>query len=320
VSPGLMHLMRTMILKEIRTMLRERHQKPALAAVFVLALLGICGVAYKWKTFVDYSRAAAEKSRAAAVVASTRAGTRPSTAEGTVTSEAFAFALAAAAPSQADLIRAELLSNDAAVIRWIILLGTALAAMLFALGLIGNAAIAAFAGEKEAKTLELALASPVSDGALFIGKCLAAIVPGVVFCYLLILLATCGVWLILRGELATLPVNVPLHTIVLSVPLIVLPSVALALLGVAGSARAETVKGAAQVIGIAVIVVILGGGMLPVLLRFTPVGPAAARAASAWLQWPFAAQYFGLITVLVAVDVILFAIGRAMVRRQRMLV
>jgi ABC-type Na+ efflux pump permease subunit len=315
-----MRLMRTMILKEIRTMMRERHQKPALAAVFVLALVGILVPAYKWKTFVDHSRAQAEKSRAAAVVASARAGTRPATAEATKTSEAFAFVLAAAAPSQADLIREELLSNNAAVIRWIILLGTALPAMLFSLGLIGNAATAAFAGEKEAKTLELALASPASDSALFIGKWLAAIVPAAVFCYLLILLATCGAWLLLRGELATLPVNVPLHTLVLSMPLILLPSVALAQIGVAGSARAETVKGAGQVMGIAIIVIMLGGGMLGVLLRFTPVAPAAARAGRAWLQWPFPAQYLGLVAVLVVVDLILFAIGRAMVRRQRMLV
>jgi len=320
VSPGLMRLMRTMIVKELRTTLRERHQKPALAAVFLFALIGICVPAYRWKAFVNYSRAEAEKSRAAAVVAATRASTRASTAEATPTQEAFGVLLEMAAPSQADLIRAELLSNNAAAIRWIILLGTALAAMLFALGIIGNAAIASFAGEKEAKTLELALASPAGDGALFIGKCLAAVVPGVVFSYLLVLLATCGVWLLLRGELATLPVNVPLHTLVLSAPLIVLPSVALALVGVAGSARAETVKGAGQVIGIAVLVVLLGGGMLPVLARFTPLGPPAAAALRAWLQWPFAAQYFGLIAVLVSVDALLFALGRAVVRRQRMLV
>ena len=64
----------------------------------------------------------------------------------------------------------------------------------------------------------------------------------------------------------------------------------------------------------------VGATMLPLLLRFTPIGPAAARAGHAWLQWPFAAQYLGLLAVLIAADSILFAIGRGMVRRQRMLV
>ena len=307
----LMRLIRTMVVKEMRTTLRERHQKIALATVFVIGLIGVLGPAYKWAAFAKKSTAAA----AAAQVESEKTLAQPTTAAATMTAPA-----PAPGPSDADRIRAQLLTSEPAVVRWAILLGTTLVGMMFALGLISNAAIAAFAGEKEAKTLELALASPASDGALFAGKCAAAVVPGVACGYLFIGCATLGVWVLLREEMAKLPINVPLHALVLSIPLIVLPSIGLALIGVAGSARAETVKGAGQVIGIAIMVVIFVVGALPALLRFTPLGPPAARAVRAWLAWPFAAQYLGMLGLFVLVNLVLFAIGRAVVRRHQMLV
>ena len=315
MSSELMRLIRMMVVKETRTTMRERHQKAALALVFVLGLAGICVPAYRWAAF-------AEKSRAAAALAAEMDARQPTTVQSmsATTTAPSPMPVAAPVPSDADMIRAELLSKNPAALRWAILMGTTLAAMMFALGLISNAAIAAFAGEKEAKTLELALASPASDGALFVGKCAAAVVPGVVAGYLFILLATLGVWALLRVELAKLPFNVPWHTLVLSVPLIVLPSVALALVGVAGSARAETVKGAGQVIGIAIMVFVFVSGALPALLRFTPLGPPASRAVKAWLDWPFPGQYFGLIGMFLLIDVVLFAVGRSIVRRHQMLV
>jgi len=88
---------------------------------------------------------------------------------------------------------------------------------------------------------------------------------------------------------------------------------------VAGSARAETVKGAGQVIGVAIIVIMLGFGVVPALLQFTPLGPPVGRAVMAWIEFPFALQYFALILVLAGIDVALFFAGRALVQRDRML-
>jgi ABC-type Na+ efflux pump permease subunit len=293
-----------MILKELRTTLRERHQVASLALVFVLGLAGVLVPSHRWAAYAEGARADARIARAA----------QPATAPGQ------AGAKATPPVNDADRIVAELLSRNPAIIRWMILLGATLSAILFAFGLIANSAIAAFAGEKEARTLELALASPVGDLALLVGKCAAAVVPGVVFSYLFIVLATLGAWALLRVELANLPVNVPLHAMVLSVPLIVLPSIGLALMGVAASARAETVKGAGQVIGTVLLVVMFAGGSLPVLLRFTPLGPPLARAGKAWLGWPFGAQYLGVLVILVLINGVLFTVARSITRRQQMLV
>jgi ABC-type Na+ efflux pump permease subunit len=296
VNGGWRRLLWAMVTKETRTTLRERHQVVALVAIFLVSLGCLLVPAARWAWYAN--RAAQHQPKPA--LATAPAATQDAT-------------------SDADRIREALLPKNPALIRWAVLAAALLGGMIFALGFLTNSAIAAFAGEKEAKTLELALASPVSDTALLVGKCVASLVTGLAVGYLFLLLATLGLWVLLRSEMAKLPLNVPLHALVLSVPLIVLASTSLVIIAATGSARAETVKGAGQVIGIVIFLVIFLFSGVPALIRLTPLGPAFQRVFTGWLAWPFAAQYLGLVGFLLAINTLLFLIGRALVRRDQML-
>jgi hypothetical protein len=81
------------------------------------------------------------------------------------------------------------------------------------------------------------------------------------------------------------------------------------------------VKGASQVLGTAVMLVIFGGGYgIPVLMATVPaVRPPLTAFGKWWWNLPFTAQYGMLLVVLGLPAVALIALGRACFRRDRML-
>jgi ABC-type Na+ efflux pump permease subunit len=100
------------------------------------------------------------------------------------------------------------------------------------------------AGEKERRTSEALLAAPITDRELFLGKALAAFLPGVILGYLVQLLFAALVMGMARrhGILLTLPPR----TLLVPIALVPLLSLLVAGTGLLASARSNTILSATQ--------------------------------------------------------------------------
>jgi ABC-2 type transport system permease protein len=80
-------------------------------------------------------------------------------------------------------LQAALMSLSAEQLPIVLILGYLIAPLFLVLPLMLSCIIAAeaFVGEKERKTLEALLYTPATDGELFLGKALAALIPGIVY-------------------------------------------------------------------------------------------------------------------------------------------
>ena len=126
-------LVRTMILKELRTTLREKNQLVGLAISILAMCVGISVPAMKARDEL------------------VRRG-----------------------------ISIQWTSDMIAYGRWLaLLIGTGIS-VFFGMGFLLAAIMSCFASEKENRTLELALVSPVGDTSLFLAKCLSVLVPSMV--------------------------------------------------------------------------------------------------------------------------------------------
>jgi hypothetical protein len=289
-------LLRAMIVKEMRTTLREKHQLLGIA----VSAIGI---------IVATAVAGTQLARAGRHVPIPAALTRPAPAT-----------QVAATPSTQEILVTAAMQQTVLIWRWCaILLGVGVG-VFFSLGYLMTAALASFAGEKDAGTLEILLASPVPDTKLFLLKCVSVLLPSALIGYVLLAAPMAAVPFVMGDLLAHVPVNVPFHVLVLSVPVTLLLQITLVALAAAVSAKAETLKGASQVFGAVIFVVIFGGAYgLPLLYRYTAIGNAAGVAMRAWLNLPFAAQYGSLLAVLIVPAVICVAVARALFRRDRLL-
>jgi ABC-type Na+ efflux pump permease subunit len=204
--------------------------------------------------------------------------------------------------------------------RWVLIgMGGAMG-LFFTLGYVISAVVVTFAGEKESKTLELVLASPVSSTLLFVGKCIGVIMPSLLIGWSLLLVLAGAAQFFYGPVLARLPIAWAFYLLVLSVPVFALPGLFLVGIGAAVSAKAETAKGAGQVLGAVFFVVFFGGGYgLPLLVRFTRLGPPLLEVGKAWMTWPFAVQYAALLAVLAVPALLSLAMGRLLFHRDRLL-
>ncbi len=289
-------LLRAMTVKEMRTTLREKHQLLGIAVSAIGMVVATAVAGTQLAHGIRHSPIPGATTRAAPA---TQSAPTPSTPE----------VLVAAAMRQTVLIW-----------RWCaILLGVGVG-VFFSLGYLMTAALASFAGEKDAGTLEILLASPVPDTKLFLIKCVSVLLPSVLIGYVL-LAAPMAIAPFVSGDLlAHVPISVPFHVLVLSVPVTLLLQIILVALAAAVSAKAETLKGASQVFGAVIFVAIFGGAYgLPLLFRHTAIGNAAGEAISAWLKLPFAAQYGLLISALIVPAAICVAVARTLFRRDRLL-
>jgi ABC-2 type transport system permease protein len=131
------------------------------------------------------------------------------------------------------------------------------------------------AGERERHTLETLLASRLADSSILIGKIIAAVIYGVGFAVVNIVIGLIAVNVAHResGLLLFAP-----QRIVATMVLTIVASLLMAGIGVFISLRASTVKQAQQAFGIAIIVLTMG----PVLL-FNALGVEARERVVTWL-------------------------------------
>ncbi|MGE5609554.1 MAG: ABC transporter permease subunit [Bacillota bacterium] len=289
-------VLRAMIVKELRTTLRERQQ--AWGFAITLLVLGFMSIVLTQK--LQPAARAIRMRDVATSTAPTQPATRPSVTQ-TLSQLPWGYV-------------------DPAVIRWICIgFGTAVS-LLFAMGYVISATLASFAGEKDTKTLEILLASPITDTNLFVTKCLSVLLPTCVIGYLMLLIPAGLSLVLLRREFAQVPIHVPFHVLVLSLPIILLIEASLVAIGAAISAKAETLKGASQVFGGVCFVIFFGTAYgLPVLITFTGLRNPVIALGKAWITMPFVAQYAILLAALSAVALLFFLIGRSLFRRDRLL-
>lgn len=192
---------------------------------------------------------------------------------------------------------------------------------LFSMGYLISAVLAAFVGEKEARTLEVLLACPLSDRKLYATKCVSVLLPAAAIGYLLAAIVLILVMVFTPAEVATLPPILLLYALVLGLPVIVLPQAFFVGVGAAISAKAETFKGASQAFGGVVMFLVFGIVYgIPMLLYFFPSIRAPAVAfGQKWLAMAFLTQYGSVLLVLAVPAAIALAIGRISFRRDRML-
>lgn len=138
-----------------------------------------------------------------------------------------------------------------------------------------------FAGEKERKTLEPLLVSPVSDMELFFGKVLTAFVPSMIICFVTFVIATCLFdWSALRvfGR-AIFPDVAYLIMMVTTAPLATMFSISVMVLV---SARITSVRDASQIGGVVIlplILLILGQMFAVIFINVLTVAIATAILA-----------------------------------------
>jgi ABC-type Na+ efflux pump permease subunit len=133
----------------------------------------------------------------------------------------------------------------------------------FSLGI----AVESFVGEKERKTFEPLLATPLSDGELFLGKCLAATLMPIASAYVVELLFF-GM-IAFQFARAHLPFTVPLVQILFIAVLIPAMALLMCSLAVIVSARSSSVKGAGQITAFIII---------PLIIFFQNAGSAIMRS------------------------------------------
>ena len=133
------------------------------------------------------------------------------------------------------------------------------------------------AGERERHTLETLLASRLSDSSILIGKIIAAVIYGVGFAVVNIMIGLVAVNVVHRdgGLLLFAP-----QRFIATIALTVLASLLMAGIGVFISLRASTVKQAQQAFGIAIIVLTMGPVLLFNALSFETRERLIARLVS----------------------------------------
>ena len=133
------------------------------------------------------------------------------------------------------------------------------------------------AGERERHTLETLLASRLSDSAILIGKIIAAVIYGVGFAVVNLLIGLVAVNVTHReGGLILFDAQ----RLVVTILLTILASLLMAGIGVFISLRAATVKQAQQAFGIAIIVITMGPLLLFNALEYETREKLIARLAA----------------------------------------
>lgn len=219
---------------------------------------------------------------------------------------------------------AEVVAKDpraAAAIQWAAT-GVAVAAgFFFSMGYLTSAVLASFVGEKEARTLEILLASPLSDRKLYSVKCISALLPslGIGFSFTSVLAILVGTFGLPDGT--ELPAGLLAFSLILSLPILALFQLWFVGLGAAISVKAETMKGAGQIFGVVFIVFFFGIGYGGPLLwqEFTVLHIPMMQFIKTWFKMPFVSQYGSVLILFGIPAVLLIGIGRVLFRRDRML-
>jgi ABC-type Na+ efflux pump permease subunit len=274
-------LLKVMLLKEVRTTFRERAQLRGLL-ISVLMLLLIGGNA---------------------VIKATQAVHR-------------------APPAFIHRVEPQVMTPQAErMIQWTAIGASAGIGFFFSMGYLMSAVLASFVGEKEAKTLEILLAAPLSDDKLFFMKSVSVLLPsaclGAIFACGFVLLGA----VFIPMQYSHMPLSLLIYGPILGIAAMVLLQTWFVGLGAAISAKAETMKGAGQTLGAVFMIIFFGGGYgLPLLFQAVPsVQRPLAQLLGTWMSLPFAQQYGMLIVALGIPAAVCILIGRTFFRRDRML-
>lgn len=275
-------LLRVMILKEIRATFRERSQMRGLVLGGAIIFLVFGSMVYS--------------------------GGRSHHHQSTTASAA-----ASAKVAELAVLRPEAL--------WLAIGVATAVGFFFSMGYLISAVLASFVGEKEGRTLEILLVSPLSDGKLFGIKCISTLLPSAAIGFLLAVVIAILASIFAQREFAGLPPAILLLAVLLSLPFLILLQLWVVGLGAAISVRAETMKGANQTLGIAIMVLIFGVAYgVPFLLTLFPSQRLPLmHLGMAWLKLHYLAQYGSLLLILGIPAVLLIGVGRACFRRDRML-
>jgi len=169
-----------------------------------------------------------------------------------------------------------------------------------------------FAGERERHTLETLLASRLSDRAILFGKVAAAVVYGWGISLVSVLISVVAINIVYsHGHLLLYPLNVAMLGVVLSL----LASGLSATAGVLISLRASSARQAAQVMSIAIMVMLF----VPVLALQALPGETRAQLGNLLSNTSFNQVALGAILLLAVVDGLLLLAGMARFQRAKLI-
>jgi ABC-type transport system involved in multi-copper enzyme maturation permease subunit len=299
-------VLRAMMVKELRTMLRERGQFFGLVGGIVAMLAGFFVPSYQLgKSLGHYVH------------------TSPAAAPGMPSGGG--VQLTAPQPLQRQQLAAKMhlnLEQFGKVVRWVAVAMVLPLSVFISIMFGTTMAVAAFVGEKEASTVEVLLAAPLSHARLFVLKYLSVIIPAAV---LTMLLVAIGVALLGWAAWQAMPhwlLEELLGDLVWATPVPLLCVAVMNGLCIAASMGAETVKGAGQMVGVVLLVVMMPLVLIPVLMTqwFVPMREAVFRFGGWWLGAPFITQYAALMGVGLGFAVVFFAVAYVRFDREWMLV
>ena len=327
-------LLRVMIVKELRTLMRERGQVIGLVVAVVFGLI--------WPVFMvtrlipdkveqtarratpnhpadlapDHTILPADESSDSFQPTDPSAGSPPTGPPSNPTVKPI---------DPMSLLVGEGDTLDPAVIkglRWAVI-GVGCFGGFFVASALGAAmALGSFAAEKDENTLEVLLATPLSDTRLYLLKYLAVTIPCLAVTYITLLLfaMTAGFW-----GVARLPPAWGYQlwlAVALAAPAPLLMIAILTGLQVCVSARADSLKGAGQLFGITFMVLVFSIVVIPLLIRYL-LPEAGQRAVGdlmlAWFGRPFAVQYVIVIGLASCLALAIFLVGLRLMNRERML-
>ncbi len=287
-----------MIVKELRSLIRDRQQAFALFIMVVSMIFVIQAVEAPLRRFEKHSELRREADALVHKVAQGAANPEESAK------------LEALRPKPAKL-------PSPAAIRWAILgiaAGLAFYGSMFAITL----ALTSFVGEKEEGTLEVLLAAPLPDATLYLYKFLAVLIPSCVAAYAVPTIS--GVYLLFshRETVAALPDGQVALAVALALPVPLLFTAIQVAVGACISSLANTTKGAGQLWGAILFGLLFGGGLIVSLLLSSPMGEPLTRAGLWWTRQDFAYQYASLLGLAVCVCALFLALGALGFRRERL--
>jgi len=191
----------------------------------------------------------------------------------------------------------------------------------FSCGYLFAATLATFVGEKEAKTLEILLASPLSDRKLYLVKCISVLLPSLTMALGFSIGVSALLLLLIPHNVVESTVQLVLMAVLLSAPAIALFQLWFVGIGAAISARTETMKGAGQVLGVVFLVLVFGTVYgLPLLATLVPSLIAPAIGVLRTLgEAGFAVDYLIVLMFLAVPAMVFIGVGRWSFRRDRML-
>jgi ABC-type transport system involved in multi-copper enzyme maturation permease subunit len=203
---------------------------------------------------------------------------------------------------------------------WEAIAGAAGGGFVFSSGYLIAAILACFVGEKENRTLEVLLASPLSDAKLFLLKSASVLVPSALMGSAFALVGVLAVGAMFSATGLTI-LQFLLLGLSLGLPALILIQACIVGQGAAISVKAETMKGAGQTLGAVLTLSVFGliyG--LPMLFRAVPsIQEPLSEALRSWMQLSFPLQYGLLLAALFVAATLLLSIGRILFRRDRML-